>query len=164
MKTKLILAVAITLATATVGVASKSSSSLHNGPRLEGVKTTAYSSGASHNGKFGPKNAIGGPLKAGEVRSAAADWSVYPVGTRFRIVETGQEYIIDDIGSAMVGTGTIDLYKPRERDVWKWGVRHVTIEIIEWGDPEKSLKILSKRTKYRHVREMVADLRRQAVL
>jgi len=164
MISKFLLVGTILIATASVGVASKSSIGLHEGPRLEGVRTTAYSSGASHNGKYGPKNAIGQPLKAGDVRSAAADWSRYPLGTRFRVVETGQEYIVDDIGSAMVGTGTIDLYKPRERDVWKWGVRHVTIEIIEWGDPEESLEILSKRTKYRHVREMVADLRRQKVL
>jgi 3D (Asp-Asp-Asp) domain-containing protein len=126
---------------------------------IEHVRTTAYSYGPSHNGKFGNKNAIGGSLKAGSVRSAAADWSKWPVGTRFRVRETGQEYIVDDIGSAMVGTGTIDLFKPSESHVRRWGVRRVTIEVIEWGSAERSLRILSDRTRYRHVRNMVNSLR-----
>lgn len=128
---------------------------------IENVRTTAYSYGPTHNGKFGNRNAIGGNLKAGSVRSAAADWSKWPVGTRFRVRETGQEYIVDDIGSAMVGTGTIDLFKPAENQVKRWGVRHVTIEVIEWGSAEKSLRILSPRSRYHHVRKMVASLREQ---
>ncbi len=44
----------------------------------------------------------------------------------------------------------------------RWGVRHVTIEIIEWGSPEKSLQILSERKKYRYIRDMVDDLQAQA--
>ena len=55
---------------------------------------------------------MGKPLRFGMVRSAAADWSRYPVGTRFRIVGKPYEYVIDDYGSALVGTDTIDLYKP----------------------------------------------------
>lgn len=131
------------------------------GPVIENVRTTAYSSGASHNGPYGPKNAIGTRLKSGEVTSAAADWSRYPVGTRFRVVETGKEYVIDDYGSALVGTGTIDLYKSSESQVDNWGVRRVTIEIIEWGSPDKSLKILKGRTRMRFIREMVEALTAQ---
>ncbi|MFV0414879.1 MAG: 3D domain-containing protein [Chthoniobacterales bacterium] len=126
---------------------------------IKNVRTTAYSTGPKHNGGFGAKNALGKPLRRGEVRSAAADWSRWPVGTLFRIVETGQKYIVDDIGSAMVGTSTIDLFKPTERGVRKWGARRVTIEILEWGSFDKSLKILSQRTKYRHVRKMVQSLK-----
>ena len=40
-----------------------------------------------------------------------------------------------------------------------WGVRQVDIEILEWGCPERSLKILSDRTRNRHVRKMVESLR-----
>lgn len=134
-----------------------------NGPRIEGVKTTAYSSGPAHNGIYGPKNALGKPLKSGTVTSAAADWSRYPVGTRFRIVETGQEYVVDDYGSALVGTGTIDLYKASDAQVNRWGVRRVTIEILEWGSPERSLRILKERRGMRHIREMVEALQDQAV-
>jgi 3D (Asp-Asp-Asp) domain-containing protein len=128
---------------------------------IENVRTTAYSFGPAHNGKYGNKNAIGGNLKTGSVRSAAADWSKWPVGTRFRVRETGQEYIVDDIGSAMVGTGTIDLFKPHNSQVRKWGVRRVTIEVIEWGSAERSLRILSDRTRHRHVRNMVESLQTQ---
>ncbi|MFV0337321.1 MAG: 3D domain-containing protein [Chthoniobacterales bacterium] len=127
--------------------------------QIENVRTTAYSVGPQHNGNFGAKNALGQPLRKGEVRSAAADWSRWPVGTLFRVVETGQKYIVDDIGSAMVGTSTIDLFKPTEKGVRKWGARRVTIEILEWGSFEKSLKILSERTSYRHIRKMVQSLK-----
>ena len=43
----------------------------------------------------------------------------------------------------------------------RWGVRHVTIEILEWGSPERSLKILKERGKTRPIREMVQSLRDQ---
>lgn len=127
-------------------------------PRISGVKTTAYSSGPAHNGPYGPKNALGKPLKSGSVTSAAADWSRWPMGTRFRVVETGRVYVVDDYGSALVGTGTIDLYKSSDAQVDRWGVRRVTIEILEWGSPERSLKILRDRSRNRHVREMVRSL------
>lgn len=134
------------------------------GPRIAGVKTTAYSDNPSDNGIYGSQNALGTELKSGHVTSAAADWSRYPVGTRFRIVETGQEYIVDDYGSALVGTGTIDLYKTSDAAVDRWGVRRVTIEIIEWGSPERSLRILKERGKMRHVREMVEALQEQGAV
>lgn len=133
-----------------------------SGPRIDGVKTTAYSSCPDDNGPYGAKNAIGTKLKSGRVTSAAADWSRYPVGTRFRIIETGQEYIVDDYGSALVGTGTIDLYKISDAQVDRWGVRRVTIEILEWGSPERSLRILKQRGRMRHIREMVEALSDQA--
>lgn len=128
------------------------------GPRIANVRTTAYTFGVSENGAHPGSNAIGQRLKTGKIKSAAADWSRWPLGTRFRVVETGQEYVVDDIGSAMVGTGTIDLFKPTSREMNRWGVRHVTIEICEWGSPEKSLQVLMERRKFRHVREMVDDL------
>ncbi len=133
-----------------------------SGPCIDGVKTTAYSHSPADNGIYGAKNALGTRLKSGRVASAAADWSRYPVGTRFRVIETGQEYIVDDYGSALVGTGTIDLYKTSDALVDRWGVRRVTIEILEWGSPERSLKILEQRGKMRHIRSMVASLHDQA--
>lgn len=131
------------------------------GQRIENVRTTAYTYGAAENGAHPSSNAIGKPLKAGKVRSAAADWSRWPLGTRFRVIESGQEYVVDDIGSAMVGTSTIDLFKPSSGEMNRWGVRRVTIEILEWGSPDKSLQILLQRRSFRHVREMVDDLQAQ---
>jgi 3D (Asp-Asp-Asp) domain-containing protein len=117
------------------------------------VKTTAYT---------GKRNAIGQPLQHGKVTSAAADWSEFPVGTRFRILENGKEYIIDDYGSAMVGTRTIDLCMPGNSAMNAWGVRTVEIEILEWGSPRRSLEVLAPREKTGYVRRMTSALRKQS--
>ena len=117
------------------------------------VRTTAYT---------GKRNAIGKPLQYGPVTSAASDWSEFPLGTRFRIVESGKCYIIDDYGSAMVGTRTIDLCMPSTRAMNAWGVRTVDIEIQEWGSPRRSLEVLSPREKAWYVRRMLTSLRKQS--
>ena len=100
----------------------------------------------------GRHNACGGYLSSGEVHSAAADWSRYPVGTRFKIVETGELCQIDDYGSALVGTNTIDLYKNSRGKMNTWGVRIVHIQILQWGSARKSLEILAPRCRNSHVR------------
>ena len=154
----------LTLTTLLLAVASLHASrgkDLQMGQRIENVRTTAYTLGAAENGAYPSSNAIGKPLQSGKIRSAAADWSRWPLGTRFRVVESGQEYVVDDIGSAMVGTSTIDLFKPSAKEMNRWGVRKVTIEILEWGSPDQSLRILLQRRGFRHVREMVSDLQAQ---
>ena len=90
--------------------------------------------------------------------SAAADWSRFPLGTRFQIVGTQERYIIDDYGGALVGTNTIDLYKTSRRAMHLWGVRHVDIDIIEWGSKQQSLKVLAPRRKNGLVRRMIAGI------
>ncbi|MHA3770895.1 3D domain-containing protein [Verrucomicrobiota bacterium sgz303538] len=120
------------------------------------VRTTAY----THTEAGGRKNAIGGRLRfGGDTYSAAADWSWMPLGTRFKIVENGRTYVIEDYGSALVGRKTIDLYMPNRRTMNAWGVRHVDIEILEWGSRIMSLKLLEGRQRNSHVRTMVAALR-----
>jgi 3D (Asp-Asp-Asp) domain-containing protein len=110
---------------------------------------------------FGTKSATGSNLKYGKVRSAAADWSVYPVGTVFQIEGDSSIYEVDDYGSALVGTETIDIYKPCKATMNQWGVRHVNISVIRWGSFEKSLAILKPRAKKAsHVREMVQKIQR----
>src|ERR1043166_769033 len=95
--------------------------------------------------------------------SAASDWSRYPLGTRFRLVDTNEEYIIDDYCTALIGTGTIDLYKPTKLEMKKWGCRLVDIDVLQWGSEEQSLKVLAPRKKHRTVRRMIAALeKRQA--
>ena len=122
------------------------------------VVATAYGASAKCNSKWAGKNAIGGRLKSGQVTSAAADWSRFPVGTKFRVKETGRVYVVDDYGSAMVGKDKVDLFKTSYRDVYRWGVRNVNLEIIEWGSFEKSLTILKPRSRSRHVKSMVQSL------
>jgi 3D (Asp-Asp-Asp) domain-containing protein len=118
------------------------------------VRTTAY----THTEPGGTRNAIGQRLSNAKVKSAAADWSRWPLGTKFRIVETDEVFQIDDYGSALVGTGTIDLYKSNRLAMRKWGVRSVDIDVIEWGSKEKSLEVLKPRQKNRIVRKMVLAL------
>ena len=126
-----------------------------SGERLQKVRTTAY----THNeGGSGVKNAIGRRLATGACKSAASDWSRFPLGTRFRVLNTGQEYVIDDYGGALVGTNSIDLYKTSRAEVRRWGVRHVDIEILQWGSRDESLKVLRPRHRARIVRRMIAGL------
>ena len=122
--------------------------------RICKVRTTAY----THTEAGGRRNAIGTRLSAKNVKSAAADWSRWPLGTKFRIVGTDEVFQIDDYGSALVGTGTIDLYKSNRLAMQKWGVRSVDIDVIEWGSKEKSLAVLQPRKKNRIVRRMILAL------
>ena len=128
--------------------------------KYQKVRTTAYTHTESDHVRYGRKNAIGTGLKLGKsYTSAASDWSRYPVGTRIRIREVpGVTFVIDDYGSALVGSNTIDLYHPTKRSMDRWGVRHVHIEILELGDFEKSREILAERTKWGHCRKMLASL------
>lgn len=124
------------------------------------VRTTAYT--AYERGGGGIKNAVGERLRfGGNVYSAASDWAWMPLGTRFRMPANGRTYVIEDYGSALVNRQTVDLYMPNKRMVNAWGVKHVEIEILEWGSPAMSLKILEPRKRHRHVAKMVASLKKQ---
>ncbi|HYR58541.1 MAG TPA: 3D domain-containing protein [Chthoniobacteraceae bacterium] len=123
------------------------------------VRTTAY----THSEAGGHSNAIDGALHfGGKEYSAAADWSWLPLGTRFRMVENGRTYVVEDYGSALVGRQTIDLYVPSRGEVRNWGVRNVPIEILEWGSKPMSLKLLQTRSKRTYIQEMVAELQKAA--
>jgi 3D (Asp-Asp-Asp) domain-containing protein len=126
--------------------------------RMQKVRTTAY----THTEKGGRRNALGTYLSGRHVLSAAADWSRFPLGTRFRIVDTKEEYIIDDYGTALVGTNTIDLYKTSRLEMKRWGVRNVDIDILQWGSDEQSLKVLTPRAKHPQVRRMISSLHKKA--
>jgi hypothetical protein len=95
------------------------------------------------------------------VRSAAADWSFYPVGTTFRIKGLPYLYVVDDYGSALTGTGTIDIYKPTKEIMNLWGRRNVELTIVQWGSFTRSAELLSKRTSFDHCRKMLANIVRQ---
>jgi 3D (Asp-Asp-Asp) domain-containing protein len=122
------------------------------------VRTTAY----SPNEPGSNRSAVDTNLTyGGKVYSAASDWSWLPLGTVFRMKETGRVYRIEDYGSALVGRQTIDLYMPTDRLMNSWGVKQVDIEILEFGSFEKSLALLQTRMGNSHVRKMVAALRMQ---
>ena len=122
------------------------------------VRTTAYT---NYEGGSGTRNALGEYLSGRHVMSAASDWSHFPLGTRFRIAETSEEYVIDDYGNALIGTDTIDLYKPSRGEMKQWGVRYVDIDVLQWGSEEQSLKVLAPRSKHHCVRQMVTALEKK---
>lgn len=126
------------------------------------VRSTAYTHTESDHIVYGRKNAIGTRLQYGKVkRSAAADWSVYPEGTEFKIKGQPYTYVIDDYGSALVGTGTIDIYQPSKSLMRKWGRRNIEIKVTKWGNPQRSIKTLAGRTRHRHCATMQAALIRK---
>jgi 3D (Asp-Asp-Asp) domain-containing protein len=125
--------------------------------RVQKIRTTAY----THTERGGSRNAIGTRLSGGRLKSASADWSRFPLGTRFRVLSSGDEYIIDDYGGALVGTSTIDLYKTSRGEMHRWGVRHEDIEIQHWGSDEESLKVLRQRKSVGRVRRMIASLEKK---
>lgn len=126
--------------------------------RIQNVRTTAYTHSEADHLQHGRSTALGTRLHASGVRSAAADWSRWPAGTTFRILETGELYQVDDYGWALAGTNTIDLYKPSRSAMNAWGVRRVTIENLDGGDVDRSRAILRGRAKHRHVRRMLDQI------
>ena len=132
------------------------------GERTRVVRTTAYTHTEADHLIYGRKNAAGTTLRySNQVRSAAADWSLYPLGTTFRIKGLPHLYVVDDYGSALVGTGTVDLYKPSREVMNAWGRRNVELTIVRWGSQQRSAEILKDRVHHAHCREMFTNLLRQ---
>lgn len=143
-------------------VSCSSTGKVTNAQRINGVKTTAYTHSERDHRKYGANAASGEHLKYGTVRSAATDWSVYPVGTVFKIEGEPYLYQVDDYGSALVGTNTIDLYKPTKGAMNAYGSKSVNIQVVRWGSFSKSLAIMRPRSKYPHIKQMVARIERSS--
>ncbi len=135
-----------------------------NGGLFAVVKTTAYCHLEADSLKYGKLNAAGSQLRYDQVRSAAADWSVFPVGTLFRISGQPYTYRVDDYGSALVGTRTIDLYQPTKAHMNAWGARMVEIQIVRWGSYSQSQQILADRSRHRHVKAMLTSMDRKRLV
>ncbi len=132
------------------------------GQIIAGVKTTAYTHTEADHVEYGPRSAVGTLLRSGQIRSAAADWSIYPMGTVFQIQGDPSVYVVDDYGSALVGTRTIDIYQPTTSLMNRWGSRKVNIRVIRWGSLAQSLTVLKPRAyKASHVREMISRIQSQ---
>ena len=65
---------------------------------------------------------------------------------------------MDDYGWALAGRNTIDLYMPSRKTMNSWGAREEGIQILRWGDPNESLRLLQAHQGYRHIRRMVLEL------
>ncbi len=126
--------------------------------KIRHVRTTAYSHMENEPGAPGRLNAIGTTLKySTNIRSCAADWSVYPVGTKLRIKGLPYTYIVDDYGSSLVKNNTLDIFHPSLSLMRKWGTRPVEVTVLQWGSVEESIKILKGRTGYSHCRSMYVN-------
>ena len=125
------------------------------------VRATAYSHMQKEPGAPGRMNAAGGILKWGQVRSVAADWSKYPVGTRLKIKGLPYTYVVDDYGSALTGTNTIDIFHPTLAGIKNWGLRTVEIDVIQWGSWDRTLALLKGRQKYWHTNQMYAEAKQK---
>ena len=125
------------------------------------VRTTAYTCSEDDHLEYGSLNATGTQLRYSDrVRSAAADWAVYPVGTVFRIKGMSQLFVVDDYGSALTGTSTVDIYTPSKAHMGAWGRRNVELTVVQWGSYSRSAEILSKRTHFAHCAQMYAAINR----
>jgi 3D (Asp-Asp-Asp) domain-containing protein len=107
--------------------------------------------------KRGVKRAVA-VSRAPRIGSAAADWSRWPVGTTFRLLSTGQIYRVEDYGWALSGRNTIDLYMSKTRDMNNWGARVEPIQVLQWGSPDESLRLLEPHQGYPHIKRMVLEL------
>lgn len=135
----------------------------HANQRTRLVRTTAYTHSEGDHKAYGMKNAVGTQLKyTSSVRSAAADWSIYPLGTKFRIKGQPYLYVVDDYGSALVGTNTIDIYHPSKMLMGSWGRRYVEITVVQWGSPELSRQLLEGRKGSKHCRQMLMAINKGA--
>lgn len=153
------LMAAVNLPTPALPKTDDSATLSDSGSNWRTVRTTAYCHDEKDHIPYGKLTGSGERLKFGDVRSAAADWSRYPLGTIFRIPEVPDViYQVDDYGSALVGTDTIDLYKPTLEMMNEWGSREVAIEILKWGSFEESMELIENRTHFPHVQKMVDDL------
>ena len=83
------------------------------------------------------------------------------MGTTFRIKGLPYLYVVDDYGSALTGTGTVDIYKPNKDIMALWGRRNVELTIVQWGSFNRSAELLSKRTQFAHCKQMLSNIVRQ---
>jgi len=126
---------------------------------VRGVRSTAYTHTESDHLVYGNRSALGTELRyTPEYHSVAADWSRFPLGTKFRIRGYDRIFVVDDYGSALVGTHTIDVYFPDKDRMNGWGLRFVDIEILSFGSFHESRKILAARAKNRYCLAMLASM------
>jgi 3D (Asp-Asp-Asp) domain-containing protein len=125
------------------------------------VRTTSYSHMEGEIGAPGRMNAAGTILKYGQVRSAAADWSKYPVGTTFKIKGLPYTYVVDDYGSSLVGTNTIDIFHPSLSSMRRWATRPAEITVVHWGSWERTANLLKGRCRHSHCAQMYAGVQRK---
>src|SRR5258708_19054174 len=104
---------------------NKSAGSIKGPHKTVQVKTTAYTHSEPGHRRYGRNNAVGNRLAVGGCNSAVADWSRFPLGTKFKIVGQNQLYGVDDYSPALVDKDTLELYMPTGGIIKCYGSREV---------------------------------------
>ena len=73
-------------------------------------------------------------------RTIAADWSVLPAGTRVRIGDSDNIYVVEDTGGNIKGR-TIDIYMNNDAETSAHGIRYPELYIVEGDAKEAQQKI-----------------------
>ena len=73
-------------------------------------------------------------------RTIAADWSVLPAGTRVRIGDSDNIYVVEDTGGNIKGR-TIDIFMHNDSETSAHGVRYPELYIVEGDAKEAQQKI-----------------------
>lgn len=102
--------------------------------------------------------ARGTRYQRGSVSSAAADWSRWPAGTLIRVMATGEMYEIDDFTDDIIGRNEILLYRPTLARIPSDQSHLVTIEVLRWGSPRESIRLLEGQ-RSSTARRLAAELR-----
>ena len=79
------------------------------------------------------KTATNKSVKRGMV---AADWTIFPPGTKLYIPGYGMA-VVEDRGGAVKGKH-IDLFMETRKEALKWGVKHKEVIVIEMGKKRKA--------------------------
>ena len=97
------------------------------------VKTTAYSNDPSSINRSRWRDSRTATNKLAQRGHVAADWRIFPPGTRLYIPGYG-EAVVEDRGGAVKGYH-LDLFVDSYAEARKWGVKELEVYIIEKGRP-----------------------------
>lgn len=117
-------------------------------PRLNGrYVATAYSqSGITASGQWTHRHVV------------AADPAVLPIGTRIKIKHAGRysgEYVVADTGAKVEGR-RLDLYVPSTPECKKFGVKRVSVRVLELGNGTHEAAKQADQTVKQEVKQDVA--------
>jgi 3D (Asp-Asp-Asp) domain-containing protein len=101
------------------------------------VKTTAYSNDKYSINVEEWRDGRTATNKVARRGYIAADWGVFPPGTKFYIPGYG-EGIVEDKGGKVKGKH-LDLFVNSRAEALRWGVRHQEVYVLELGQQEVNL-------------------------
>jgi 3D (Asp-Asp-Asp) domain-containing protein len=102
------------------------------------VKTTAYSNDPRSINVARWRDGMTATNKRARRGIVAADWNVFPPGTRIYIPGYG-EAVVEDRGGAVKGLH-LDLFHDTRREALRWGVKKLDVYVLEMGKARPAIK------------------------